>query len=113
MGGYALSQETTKHKDQAEQLKQLFNEVQQGADQQVKETDLSTLDAEEFQDVKIDILNLPPRKEVHSKYASRTRLKLNRPIVRLLSVMIILLIIIISVSFIWSDELMNMIRNLQ
>lgn len=113
MGGYALSHETTKNKDQAEHLKQLFNEVQQGAGQEVRETERSVLEAEKDQDLKIDILNLPPRKEVHSQHASRTRLKLNRPFLRFLTVIVIIFVIIMSASFIWAEELMNMIQNLQ
>lgn len=112
MGGYSLSQETTKYKDQAEHLKKLFNEVQQSESKEVKKGK-PPLNPEHSQDVKVDVLNLPPRKEVHGKSLDRARLKFRKPLLRFLTVITILVMIIIGAYFIWNEELISIIKDLK
>lgn len=108
-----MNEETNKHIDQAEHLKQLFNDVQKNEETQEIPSALDTLQITQDRDLKIDILNLPPRKDVHGKNAYRMRLKISRPFMRFLSVMITLVLIIIFIYFNWPDELKSLMKHLK
>lgn len=85
--------------DQVTDLRKLIDEVQQS--ESIQEKHESLLAEESNQIRKIDILNLPPRKEIHSKQQKKLiRIKLSKPLLRLLMVMIILLAVIIGAYFI-------------
>lgn len=51
----------------------------------------------------IDVLNLPPRKEVHGQQNSTT-LKVSRPLLRFLFVVVLLLIILAGAFVAWGNE---------
>lgn len=78
--------EEEKNIDQAKELKQLFEEVEsnQGYQRSKKEDE----------QIKIDILNLPPRKEVHNQKQFFLRINFNRAFMRFLFVIFLLAIII-------------------
>lgn len=108
-----MSKKNTERDDQATELRKLFNEVQGNGTNDLqtdKKTELtengSVVLNESARD--IDILNLPPRKEVHSNKKKRTRVKVNRPFARLSAVIIILIIIVIAVYYLWSAELIEL-----
>ncbi|GAB3052689.1 hypothetical protein [Virgibacillus ainsalahensis] len=65
-------------------------------------------DTKEFKE--IDVLNLPPRKEIHSTKKKRTHFKINFPLVRFLVVIIILLCVITGVYFVWEDAFIQFIN---
>src|SRR5690625_219297 len=106
-----MSENTNEHNDQAEQLKQIFDELQQN---KVKSDELPNVNRQTDNDSipKIDVLNLPPRKEVHDHNKVRTRLSMSRPFLRFLSVIILIVAIILSAYFIWGEELMIIIDGL-
>lgn len=81
-------------------LQELISEVQQGGEGNppLEQRDRDPGDSE--QRSKIDILDLPPRREVHSHKQGRTHVKFSRPLLRLLLVIIILLGIISGIYFI-------------
>lgn len=106
-----MSTETTEYEDQAEHLKRLFNEVQQGEMKPEKVSDES--DTAQEPTLKIDVLNLPPRKEVHGNHNNRARVKLGKPFLRFLSVIIILVALVIGAYFIWGEELIDIIKGLK
>ncbi|MUK87244.1 hypothetical protein GMD78_02360 [Ornithinibacillus sp. L9] len=112
--------------DQAEQLRTLFAEVEQQTDETTKEAqevnettgvkeedkaeetidELSTNNGSETTEREsIDILNLPPRKEIHGDKKGKFHFKIGRPLIRLL---IVCIIVIGLVSwFIWSKEILD------
>lgn len=92
--------------EQATDLQKLIEEVHQNANIQHEAPGESTSE-ESNQIRKIDILNLPPRKKIHSNQKKRLHIKLSRPLFRLLSVIIILLVIIYGAFFIWGNELIT------
>lgn len=101
----------TERDDQAAELRKLFDEVQGANDLQAEKNQDST---EENDSVpvseptrEIDILNLPPRKEVHSNTKKRTSFKISRPLVRLSTVIIVLAIIIFVAYYLWGAELIQ------
>src|SRR5690625_2069371 len=107
-----MSEKTNEQNDQAEQLKQIFDELQQNA---IESGELSN-DNQSIDDdsiPKIDVLNLPPRKEVHSNNDSRTRLSISRPFLRFLSVIILIIVIILGAYFMWGEELIVLIEGLK
>lgn len=80
------------HQDQAEGSRHLSdNETKQA-----KEETNSISDEEQ----KIDILNLPSRKEVHSQ-KQFTHIKLTKPFIRLFSVFVVVLAVIGGTLFVW------------
>lgn len=71
-----------------------MNDIQVDQAKLSKETvDNQSDTKEEISPDGIDVLNLPPRSAVHRKHG-KTRIKLDKPLLRFLSVVIILLIII-------------------
>ncbi|MBP2077832.1 sulfite exporter TauE/SafE family protein [Oceanobacillus polygoni] len=97
-------------KDQADELRNLFQEIEEG---QAIEPPLKSTDSEQESEAKrdIDILNLPPRKEIHSK-DSRTSLKLSGPLIRLLFVIFILILGLAGAYYIWGNEFWLLIKEL-
>jgi len=85
------------HKHQADHLQQLFQEIRQHEMQSVDESDQQMLDEPTEQ---INVLNLPPRKDVHREHKKRTKLKLSQPIKRLLLV-IFILALVSCMKFFW------------
>ncbi|RDW19094.1 hypothetical protein CWR48_08575 [Oceanobacillus arenosus] len=77
--------------DQAEELRHLVGEIE--GNKEVKE-ELSASLEEIPKKREIDILNLPPRKEVHT-ISNRTRFRISRPFIRIIFVVIVLIVILI------------------
>ncbi|HLR75892.1 MAG TPA: hypothetical protein VK077_11560 [Virgibacillus sp.] len=83
-------------KSQADELQKLFKEVQEHeTDEQELVNDQKSHDMQP----KIDVLNLPPRKEVHRSHGKKIKLKLSKPLQRLMFVIFILIIVMIAIYF--------------
>lgn len=106
-----MSDKTNEYEDQAEQLKQIFDELQQNA----PNSDQPSNEQEVIDDSipKIDILNLPPRREIHDDNHTRTRLSISRPFLRFLSIIIFVIIIVFGAYFFWGEELILIIDGLK
>ena len=91
-------QEEQEHKNQAANLAQLVSEINQ-------QLDASDVQNEQNHDnyVEVDVLNLPPRREVHKKSKHRLSLNLRQPIFRFIFV-VFLIIIIGLLLFYLTDE---------
>lgn len=105
-----MDHNSSNQEDQAIELRSLLNDVEQGERGKVNQTDKRTHPIEEKQ--KIDILNLPPRKEVHSHNKKRTHLRIGNPLLRFIVVFIILLSVFTGAYYLWGEELSNLITNL-
>ncbi|MFA1820683.1 hypothetical protein ACDX78_10950 [Virgibacillus oceani] len=95
----------SKERDQAEELRRLVYDVQsnQGENAEYIQHD-KHLKTEKRE---IDILNLPPRKEVHAKKQHRVRLKTSNSFKRFLLVIIILIIVLGSIFYFFNEELIQ------
>jgi len=84
--------EINAHQDQTEGSRHL-------SDNDTKQVQEET-DNKSDEEQKIDILNLPSRKEVHSQ-KEFTHIKLTKPFMRLVSVFVVVLAVIGGTLFVW------------
>lgn len=111
-----MNTEKVNQEDQATQLKKLFNELQQNEineEEYEQKNDVfvtSNVIETEVQP-KIDVLDLPPRKEVHDVNRTRTKLKIGRPMIRLIFVFTILVIAIASAYYFFGKEIIAIINH--
>lgn len=93
-----------KEKDQANELRSLVKDIEEG----------NTNDKELLADHhinEIDVLNLPPRKEVHTKN-TRTKIKLSKPLLRLLFTVVIVIAGLGTAIYVWQDEITTLLHRL-
>ncbi|MFB4166352.1 hypothetical protein [Virgibacillus sp. JSM 102003] len=111
-----MSEETKERSDQADELRKLFNEVQEESVQPAQldkgETGSSEIEQHVEHVREVDILNLPPRSEVHSASNKRTRVKLSGASLRLIIVVFIFLALLGGAYYLWGQELMEVIKNI-
>lgn len=86
---------------QAAKLQQLFSEVNNQPIEEKKEK------VTEEQLIEVDVLNLPPRSQVHQSTNMSLRLDINRPLWRFLTVIIVLLIIASLVYFLFGEQVID------
>ncbi|WP_010650719.1 hypothetical protein [Oceanobacillus massiliensis] len=87
--------------DQAEELRNLVEELENEREQDTADVNVESAETDERREV--DILNLPPRKEIHSEN-TRMSLKISKPLSRFLSVILILIIIFIGAYYFLGNE---------
>lgn len=91
-----------KKEDQANDSRLLYQDIEEGYDE------------ESFADQiinEIDVLNLPPRKEVHTKN-KRPKIKLSRPLLRFLFTVIIVIAGLGTAIYVWQDEITTLLHKL-
>lgn len=109
-----VNQMNEKNEDQAAELRKLVDQIQ---DEKLpaEETDLNKQadmeQTDKTEDREIDVLNLPPRKEVHSKNNKFAHIKISGPLVRLLVVLLLILAVLTGLYFVWGEELFNLFEN--
>lgn len=89
---------TKEHKDtQADRLQQLFSEISQNEpDEEASEAEVVEEQTENAEK-NIDILNLPPRSDVHISKGRWIKITFRRPLIRFLFITLILILIIIGI----------------
>jgi hypothetical protein len=92
--------------DQAEELRRLVYDVEHDREEESIHTA-----GEEKETREIDILNLPPRKEVHGKKQNPVKLKTSTSFKRLLLVAVILIIVLWSIYFLYGDNLIQIFNS--
>ncbi|MBY7143470.1 hypothetical protein KFZ56_10510 [Virgibacillus sp. NKC19-3] len=110
-----MNNNSSNQEDQATELKSLLDEVQQRDGAKGDNSQIAAIEETEVQEREIDVLNLPPRKEVHRKNKQRTHIKvgsLGGPLLRFLIVFILLLVVLTGAYLLWEEELINVISNL-
>jgi len=100
--------ENTNKNNQAEQLEHLVNELEAMSDKE-KTSQKPFSGSEHVR--KVDILNLPPRKEVHQK-KGWIKVKFSRPFVRFLLVCVLFIMIIFGTYYYWGDDILDIIKQL-
>lgn len=91
-----------KEENQAGKLQQLFEEVN---NQPKKDPMNEELKKEDY--IEVDVLNLPPRKEVHTNPKSRLQFTFNRPFIRITVVLILLIAILATMYFLMGEQLLQ------
>lgn len=96
----------TEHNPTRDQAKQLRRKVQE-----INEAESNTMEQvpDSIQEMDTDILNLPPRKEIHQQKKQTTRLKISNPTQRFLFIVFFILLIIVGAYFIIGDKLFTTI----
>lgn len=89
-----------KENNQAQKLQELFSEItnesETSAEQQEFKSDTRIYD-------NIDILNLPPRKEIHQRPKSKIYIRFHSPIFRFLFFLFIIILILLAIYFVVID----------
>lgn len=92
-----------------EDLQQAINEVERTE----KEYQKKTTEQHDFSDRGetrgVDVLNLPPRKEVHGQ-KQRAKIKISSSLIRLVLVIMILVVILGGGYYIWGEELIHLFK---
>lgn len=100
-----MSVESKEKADQATELKKLFQDI---ASQDHDSEDVMPPFEEHQQEM--DVLNLPPRKEVHGRKGSRAKLKFSAPLIRFILVMMIIMGLLVFSYVMWGQELIQLIN---
>jgi hypothetical protein len=95
---------TKETEDQADELRRIFVELENSVEPMEPNAREETED--HYKGDEMDLLNLPPRKEVHDQNLKRPKLKMSMSLFRLTIVVIFLFCILAGVYFIWQDEIM-------
>lgn len=93
-----------KEADQADELRILFQPTE-GQNESLPD-DYPVRERDE-----IDVLNLPPRKEVHGQN-KRFKFKITKPSIRLTSIVIFVLLLLGLALYIWQQDLSTLILRL-
>lgn len=97
-----MNTETDKQNDQAAELRKLISEVEST---EASANYVSNKNENEIQNV--DILNLPPRKEVHHN-KTPMNLKVSKSVVRLLFVILLTLAVVLSIIYLNEYNVINL-----
>ncbi|WP_047980021.1 hypothetical protein [Ornithinibacillus contaminans] len=84
------------HHDQAKELREILQELQSNESEEKVSSESQEIYSESINSSTanpMNILNLPPRSEVHGIKKKRTRLKIRKPFIRLSMVAICLLVV--------------------
>ena len=100
-------QQVERDKDQENELRQLLDEVEQGEEMIEESIELIEETASRRE---IDVLKLPPRKEIHTN--KRAKMKVSKPFLRLLFISLFVIAILIGAFFLWEGELATFLNEL-
>jgi len=90
--------EQEKH-HQAKELEKIFQEVREHEATLHHPHSVDIISENDIEQPKIDVLNLPPRREVHKAHEKGLKIKLSKSFWRLIIVLIIILIIAVLVIY--------------
>jgi hypothetical protein len=96
-----MEENRRKNDEQERELQALLVELQENADSStvsVTDTEQEEKWNERKAVTEINVLNLPPRKEVHGQKKKRAHIKLSKPFIRL-AIVIVLVIIVLGILF--------------
>jgi|SRR5699024_1941116 len=99
-----MGNQTEQYNDQAEQLKNLVNELEQRENQNGN-SEQADIRSNEFQ--RIDVLNLPPRKTIHGHKKKGFKINIRRPFMRFLVVSLITIILCVMIIYLWQNNLLK------
>ncbi|WP_138416903.1 hypothetical protein [Aquibacillus sediminis] len=92
-----------KFKDQAYELRNMMNEINDNTeDENIEVETKQDHRGDSQQDV--NILNLPPRSQVHEDKKTKVKWKISYPLVRLLLILFILIVMLLLTYQLWGKE---------
>lgn len=94
-----------KDQDQADELRELFNTEENIVLKSEEEI------TERVSHREIDVLNLPPRKEVHG-ISKRTKLKVSKPFWRFVLISLLVIVILVVALYLWDGEIATLLNQL-
>lgn len=89
-------------KDQADKLQQLFAEV----NNQEQDHDSAVTSSEEKEFIEVDVLQLPPRSEVHQTSKWKLHINFRSPWLRFTSTLVLLAIVLFCMYYFLGDYLL-------
>ncbi|HLR54059.1 MAG TPA: hypothetical protein VK078_04970 [Pseudogracilibacillus sp.] len=92
--------------DQAEKLQQLFAEVNN--QEQTDETKDASINDKEF--IEVDVLQLPPRSEVHQTSKWKLHINFRSPWLRFTSVLVLLAVVLFCLYYFLGDYLLVLFK---
>lgn len=100
-----MSMQTEKTEDdQANELRNVLQAIEQESDS--NDEHVKARDEDD-----IDVLNLPPRKEIHTN-KKRAGIKFSRPFIRFICFTLIILLCLGAAFYIWQGELTSLLHRL-
>lgn|SRR5699024_7772234 len=100
-----LSSNQNERENQAEDLRKLVYDLESGKEENEQSAGTEPDERE------IDILNLPPRKEVHGNKQNRVRLKMSTSFKRFLLVIFVLVVVLGGMYYFYGAELLQIFNN--
>lgn len=100
-----LSSNQNERENQAEDLRKLVYDLESGKEENEQS------EGTEPDEREIDILNLPPRKEVHGNKQNRVRLKMSTSFKRFLLVIFVLVVVLGGIYYFYGAELLQIFNN--
>lgn len=96
--------------EQVDDLKELVDQVEKGESESntAGETHLNDKTTKEAATKEIDVLDLPPRNEVHSNKKERVHLKISIPLIRLFIVILIILVVLGGLYYGWEAGVLDL-----
>lgn len=88
---------------QAEKLQQLFDEINNRPNEKNERKE----DKLEKDMIEVDVLNLPPRKEVHTNPKTRIYFHFKRPFLRISIVFLFLIVVLVTLFFVLGEQLFS------
>lgn len=108
-----MSENPKKESDQAKELRKLLSDVQQSESSNYTTTTTENDTHQTLDNTKkIDVLNLPPRKEIHNGKSRHIKIKVTKPYIRLIVVVLLITFLFAGGFYMWGQELVNMIKQI-
>jgi len=99
-----MTNQVNEQAKQSDELKKLVEQVEKGDPApETKSVDQTT---EQAATIEIDVLNLPPRKEIHDS-KRRTHVKISAPFIRLLIVILIIVVVMGGLYYMWEADMLD------
>lgn len=105
-----MNENTTEKKYQDEELTTLLSDINNP--EKNSHTTKQAAKNKSGSSQKIDVLDLPPRKEVHNNKSKRIKIRFTSPYIRVVVIVLLIMMIFASGFYIWAGELKEMIQHI-
>lgn len=104
-----MTNQANEQANQSDELKKLVDQVEKGdstPESTSADHEVNGEITEQSATMEIDVLNLPPRKEIHNT-KRRTRVKISAPFIRLLIVILIIVVVMGGLYYMWEADMLD------
>ncbi|WP_164668737.1 hypothetical protein [Virgibacillus doumboii] len=102
-----MSNQTKDYEEHTDELRNLLDEVQGSSEKPLPEENDDKEETNDTDEREVDILNLPPRKEVHNSDNGRVHFKFSGALLRLIFVIVIIVLVVGGSYILLGDELIE------